>query len=162
MEIKRLSIDIGAVRLTERYFLHNPPLPDERQQAATAIHDSFASVIGAALPREHVIGVAGTVTTLACLDQSLSDFDLRKVSGYTLTFGTVDRWCSRLAEMTGAEVLQLSHAAFGREDILYAGTLILRELMKEYALSSLRVSERGLRYGLVLREWERRSHATLG
>ena len=102
-----------------------------------------------------LIGVAGTVTTLACLDQGLFDFDLDRVSGYRLTREHVLNWFGRLSQLGTPEIEALSNTTAGRADILTAGLLILVEFMEEFHYDEIVVSERGLRYGLVLREWER-------
>ena len=57
--------------------------------------------------------------------------------------------------MPSADILQLSTVMEGRSDIVVAGTLILREVMAHYKFSDMIVSERGVRYGLAIREWER-------
>jgi exopolyphosphatase/guanosine-5'-triphosphate,3'-diphosphate pyrophosphatase len=102
-----------------------------------------------------LIGVAGTVTTLACLDQNLEEFDVEKVSGYTLSIQTVRAWSQRLNSMDTGSIAGLSSTTAGRADILAAGVLILSEIMIHFGFESVIASERGLRYGLVVRQWQR-------
>jgi exopolyphosphatase / guanosine-5'-triphosphate,3'-diphosphate pyrophosphatase len=155
--IRAESFQIGAVRLTERYFKHNPPLPAEIELAAKEIRRTFSLLPRPADANPMVVGVAGTCTTLAALDQGLTDFDVRAISGYRMDAGKIAGWSRRLLEMSSAEILGLSRAAAGRADILPAGALILTEFMQLSGYNSLIVSERGLRYGLALREWKRLS-----
>jgi exopolyphosphatase/guanosine-5'-triphosphate,3'-diphosphate pyrophosphatase len=102
-----------------------------------------------------LVGVAGTVTTLACLDQGLEDFDVERVAGFTLTEEHVAHWLARLKGMTSQDISALSAATSGRAHIITAGTPILHEVMAHFRFPSVMVSERGLRFGLVLREWDR-------
>jgi len=153
--LHRFSLQIGAVRLTERYFKHDPPLPAEIESAKSLIVEELSQIRNPGFQNLTLVGVAGTVTTLACLDQGLEEFDVEKVAGFTLTGEHVAQWISRLTGMTAREISALSNTTSGRADILTAGTLILHEVMSHFRFPSVVVSERGLRFGVVLREWER-------
>jgi exopolyphosphatase/guanosine-5'-triphosphate,3'-diphosphate pyrophosphatase len=152
----RYSLQIGAVRLTERFLKHAPPLDSELSSARMLIMEELAQVRNPGFERFEAVGVAGSVTTLACLEQELEAFDAEKVGGYLLDFETVSSWLGRLARMEPKEIARLSAATAGREDILTAGVLILREIMAVYRIGAIRTSEKGLRYGIALREWSRR------
>jgi exopolyphosphatase/guanosine-5'-triphosphate,3'-diphosphate pyrophosphatase len=152
--LTRYSFQLGSVRLTERYFKHLPPMQNEIVSAAEVILEELAEVRNPGLERYQLIGVAGTATTLACLDQQLQEFDREKVSGYSLSYDRVSTWLMKLSGMATDDIRTLSNATEGRADILTAGVLILHEIMKQFRFSKVLVSERGLRYGLVLREWE--------
>jgi exopolyphosphatase / guanosine-5'-triphosphate,3'-diphosphate pyrophosphatase len=148
------SVDIGSVRLTERFLRGNPPTAMQLKQCLECIHDAIAPFRGRGrgVP---LIGVAGTATTLALLDQGKRSFSVEAISGYRLRHEAVASLAGRLASMTVAEILQLTDAMEGRADIITAGTLILREVMIRLGTEELIVSERGVRHGMVLREWER-------
>lgn len=148
------SLRIGAVRITERYFEHNPPTNEEIENAIAAISKEFEKINQTNLTSYSLVGVAGTITTLACLDQHLLEFDIQKVSGYRLSTASVQAWLNKLLKMTSKEIKALSNTTEGREDILPAGVLILNEFLKRFHFKEVIVSERGLRYGLALREWE--------
>ncbi len=153
-KLRHLSLQIGSVRLTERHFRHQPPLPEEIRRASADIA-AESSKLGDVRPGDlTLIGIAGTATTLACLDSGLKEFDRLRVDGYELSWEAIGRWLQRLSQMTPQEILLLTEVARGREDILTAGVLILHDMMKLMGSSSLRVSERGLRHGLILRERE--------
>lgn len=155
-KLEHYSFQIGAVRITERMLKHSPPLPAELASARELILEELAPVRNPGFERFAAVGVAGTVTTLACLDQRLPAFDLGQVTGYGLSYDSVARWLGRLARMSGPEIASLSLATEGRADILTAGVLILHEVMSVFRLRSIRASERGLRYGIALREWTRK------
>ncbi len=148
----RVSMDIGAVRLTERCFLHDPPL-DAEIGAAEGLIDNALGAAGT-IPRSAVqlVGVAGTPTTLATLAQGLTSFSQQAVAGYILHRAEIERIWNQLRRLPSAGIARLSDVMHGRADIILAGTLILRRVMDRYGFDSVTVSERGLRYGLVLRE----------
>lgn len=154
-ELHRYSLNIGSVRLTERYFKHDPPTPEEVASARQFVLEELSQVVNPGFSQFQLVGVAGTATTLACLDQQLIEFEVDRVSGYRIEIDRVAGWCKRLASMRRNEIRALSNVTEGRADILAAGVLILFECMKLFGFDSLLVSEKGLRYGIVLREWER-------
>lgn len=149
------SLEIGAVRLTERFFKHSPPAPTEVASARNLIVEELSGVRNPGFERFTAVGVAGTLTTLAALDQGLSSPDAEKIRGYVLPLARVGGWLQRLVELSGAEIRRLSESTAGREDILAAGVLILHEILTHFRIPEVLVSERGLRFGVVLREWER-------
>ena len=152
---RQMSLNIGSVRLTERYLRHNPPLLSELTYAVEFVQFAFQHLGDIDLSDARVVGVAGTVTTLAALDQSMKEFDREKISGYSLSQKAVENLYYRLRAMKVEEILELSNATKDRADILVAGSLILHEFLQKTKATQLIVSERGLRYGLALREWRK-------
>lgn len=148
----RVSLDVGSVRLTEKFFKHDPPTASELLQAREFITDSLRCLPHFDFTNSLTIGVAGTVTTLAALDQGLKHFEREKITNYRLTRQVVYTLLQRLQTMKVADILALSSVTEGRADILTAGTLILHTFMELTGVKTIVVSERGVRYGLVLRE----------
>ncbi len=149
------SLQIGAVRLTERCFKKLPPADADIELAKEIIAQAYHQLEIFSSDNYILIGVAGTVTTLAYLERGLMKFDAEKVSGYRLSIDQIHHWLEILFKMRPAEIRSLSDTTEGREDILPAGVLILYEFMKQFNFKQVVVSERGLRYGLVLREYEK-------
>jgi exopolyphosphatase/guanosine-5'-triphosphate,3'-diphosphate pyrophosphatase len=81
---RRLSLDLGCVRLTERFLHSSPPTSEELQRAMLSARSSFRRLGDIDATTYHLVGVAGTITTLAALDQDLSRFEPDKVVGYDL------------------------------------------------------------------------------
>ena len=102
-----------------------------------------------------LVAVAGTATTLAGLHLGLPDFDREKIDGCALPPEAVHALASRMLSMETDAVRALSPMTAGRADILPAGALILSSIIDHFGFREIRVSMRGLRYGIVLREWER-------
>lgn len=160
LTLNRFSFQVGSVRLTERVFKNIPPSPADIVKAQEIINTEFSTLIQWNVFGHYLIGVAGTVTTLACLNQGMKDFDSTKVNGYRLKRDRVGVWFDKLSRLTPSEMHLLSNVTMGRADILPAGTLILLEFMKRFNFEEIVVSDRGVRYGLVSREFEKRRAAS--
>jgi len=150
-----VSLDIGSVRLTERFFLHDPPVDTEIEAAAAFVTNALSAVRFSAAGSTPV-AVAGTATTLAVLDQHAEAFTVASVTNYRLRLDRVSALLEQLRTMSSAEIEKLSSVMHGRSDVITAGALILREVMNHFEFDSVIVSERGVRYGLAIREWERK------
>jgi exopolyphosphatase / guanosine-5'-triphosphate,3'-diphosphate pyrophosphatase len=149
---QRVSLNIGAVRLTERCFRHDPPLPSEIATASAMIDEALATVPFVATPGSQLIAVAGTPTSLATLSQGLREYSRDAVAGFSMPRAEVERLWMELHQLTSGEIRKLSEVMEGRADVITAGTLILRKVMDHFALPAMTASDRGLRYGIALRE----------
>jgi exopolyphosphatase/guanosine-5'-triphosphate,3'-diphosphate pyrophosphatase len=149
---KRVSSNIGAVRLTERCFYHDPPSEAEIDQADGLIDRALGPITRTSVPAVQLVAVAGTPTTLATLALGLKEFSQKAVAGYLLEREVIEKLWNRLHRLPAAEIRKLSDVLEGREDVITAGTLILRRVMDRFGFDAVTVSDRGLRYGLVLRD----------
>lgn len=143
------SVDVGAVRLTERNFPSLPPTSAQIAAARDAI-DSLLAGLPACPPGVPLVGVAGTVTTLGALDLGLTRFDAEELNGHRLAADRVEDWSDRLLGLSLAEARALSAVDEDRADIIAAGSLILRRALRLLGRDDLLVSTRGIRYGLLL------------
>jgi exopolyphosphatase / guanosine-5'-triphosphate,3'-diphosphate pyrophosphatase len=150
------SLDIGSVRFTER-FLKSDPVTDEEfwacQDAIDAEVESLkgwrAGLAPSPSPSLALVGVAGTVTTLAQWHLDLERFDRAAIDGAILTRGDVHRMVEELKWRTNRERLELKGVTAGRADVLLAGSMILWRSMELLSFPEVRVSTRGLRYGAL-------------
>jgi len=148
-----VSIDIGAVRITERCFATSPITKEASDAARVLIRNSLRASLAQPPDHAQLIAVAGTPTTLAAMHQGLPAFDAEKVQGYVLQRGAIDQLLDIMMSVDTQTLLDHFPAINkARADILPAGTLILREVMEYCGADSVRVSTRGLRYGIALRE----------
>jgi exopolyphosphatase/guanosine-5'-triphosphate,3'-diphosphate pyrophosphatase len=136
------SLDVGCVRLTERFLASDPPTVPELAAAAGYVRALLPN-----LEATGAIGVAGTVTTLATLDLGLDLYDPELTHGHRVSRGAVDVQLSRLAEMTLEERLLVPGVEPGRAPVIVAGLMVLREVMKVYDLDEIEVSERDILHG---------------
>jgi exopolyphosphatase/guanosine-5'-triphosphate,3'-diphosphate pyrophosphatase len=157
-----LSHDVGSVRVTERFLRHDPPLPQELAEARAFVRQELTR--SASFPFKHTIlvGVAGTASSLAILDRGLREFSVRAIMNYRLSLPNVQKLFDTLSTRTAGQILELSPVMQGRSDIVTAGALILLEFMTHNSFGEMIVSERGVRYGLAIREWEKAHPAQPG
>lgn len=155
--IDSASLNVGSVRLTERFLKHDPPTHPELEAAITFVEDELAKAGRFDFAGSTLVGVAGTATALAVLAQGLKEFSIDAVTNYKLGLDTVYGQFRTLRAMPAEEIRKLSSVMEGRSDVIAAGSLILREIMAHFKFKEMIVSERGVRYGLVLREFERNS-----
>jgi len=139
------SLDVGCVRLTERFLHSDPPSASELEAAAEHVRLLLPSY-----EASRAIGVAGTVTTLAALDLGLETYDPERTHGHRISRETVDRELARLASMTLAERLHVAGLEPGRAPVIVAGLLVLREVLDAYGLDEVEASERDILHGAAL------------
>jgi exopolyphosphatase/guanosine-5'-triphosphate,3'-diphosphate pyrophosphatase len=150
-----ISLDIGSVRFTERFFKNdrNTPVTDEEFWACQDAIDNALSV--AAEWREtnpqikDLVAVAGTATTLAAWHLELRTFDAARLDACRLTRGDVHRMVEELKWRSVEERALLPGISKGREDVLLAGALILWRAMEVLNFSEIQISTRGLRFGIM-------------
>jgi len=146
-----ISLPIGSVRLTERHVSHDPPTPEERRAIERDVAEKLAS---AAVPRfgpgarGALIGVAGTVTTFAAMADRLATYDPARVHGFELGVGSLDEQLARLATADEKERATFIGLDPRRADVIFAGGLILRGLAEHFEVERVKVSDRGIRWGL--------------
>ena len=146
------SLDVGVVRLTERFFAADPPGAAE----VAALSEHVADTVREGVPAElragvrAAVGVAGTFTTLAANKLRMREYDARLVQGHVLTLADIDAAVLRFARLTSAERGRLPGIQPGREDVILAGALIAREACRAFGLDAVRVSEADLLEGCAL------------
>jgi exopolyphosphatase/guanosine-5'-triphosphate,3'-diphosphate pyrophosphatase len=139
------SLDIGCVRITERFLPSDPPSRPELAAAGTYVRSLIP-----ALEARSAIGVAGTVTTLATLDLGDAEYDPARTHGHRLPLSSVERQLDRLAAMTTEERLAVPGLEPGRAPVIVAGIVVLREVMTAYEVDEIEVSERDVLHGAAL------------
>ena len=139
----RRSLDIGSVRLTERFLLSDPPTRDELDACAGAVRKVLP-----ALGLDSAIGVAGTITSLAALE--LGRYDPEEVHGYRLSREGVEAQLERLASLPLAERRELPGLGPERAPVIVGGAVIVDEVLRRYGLEELDVSEHDLLHGAAL------------
>jgi exopolyphosphatase/guanosine-5'-triphosphate,3'-diphosphate pyrophosphatase len=143
-------MQVGSVRLTERFFRDKPPKPAQIEKAKDFVDTALDAAVDLGIGgHETLVGVAGTVTTLAALVLGLDSYDRDRVHHATLTFTDVTTWKNRLLAMTPDEIVALGPVEPGRADVIAAGALILRRVMNRYGFREVLVSESDILDGLV-------------
>jgi exopolyphosphatase/guanosine-5'-triphosphate,3'-diphosphate pyrophosphatase len=151
-----VSLDLGCVRLTERFFHTDPPLPEERAACDELVAAELAraartvpALEGDGRAGRQLIGLAGTVSTLSMLDQGLGEYDWGRVHHSVLELAGVERWCATLVAEPSSSRARRPGMVEGREDVIAAGAVVLREVMRRFGFSRCLVSERDILDGLA-------------
>jgi len=136
------SLDIGCVRVTERFLTSDPPSRPELAAAGGYVRSLLPQ-----LEAGSAIGVAGTVTTLATLDLGDAEYDPARTHGHRLSLASVEEQLERLAAMTTEQRMAVPGIEHGRAPVIVAGIVVLREVLSAYDLSEIEVSERDVLHG---------------
>ena len=139
----RTSLDLGCVRLTERFLHSDPPTRGELEAAVRAVREALPD-----LEPTQAIGVAGTVTTLAALE--LGKYDPDRVHGHRISREAVEAQFQRLASLPLAQRRELPGLEPERAPVIVAGAVIVREVLERYGLDGLEASERDILHGAAL------------
>jgi exopolyphosphatase/guanosine-5'-triphosphate,3'-diphosphate pyrophosphatase len=143
-----VSLDIGSVRLFERHVTSDPPSQHDLARVRADIDAALESAPRAQTPRI-LVGVAGTVTTLASIALELADYDPARVHGFVLTRSVVADVARKLERLSLPERRTLRGLDPKRADVIVAGALIVERVMDRANASELVVSDRGVRWGLA-------------
>jgi exopolyphosphatase/guanosine-5'-triphosphate,3'-diphosphate pyrophosphatase len=139
------SLDLGCVRLTERFLHADPPANHELEACAAYVREGLPG-----LDVSGAIGVAGTITTLAALDLGLSEYDPELVHGHRIPAAAVDEQLARLAALPLSERRRIPGLEPERAPVIVAGAVILREVLHRYGLEAVEASERDILHGAAL------------
>jgi exopolyphosphatase / guanosine-5'-triphosphate,3'-diphosphate pyrophosphatase len=155
--VAALSVDIGCVRLTERHLHSDPPLASE-VTAATADIDAALDTVAAKVPvagARTLIGLAGSVTTVAGIALRLAAYDPAKTHHATIAAGQVGQVTRGLLSQTREQRAKVPVMHPGRVDVIGAGALELYRIMTKFGFAQVVVSEHdildGIAWSLVTR-----------
>ncbi len=141
-----VSLDMGCVRMSERFLRADPPTGEE----IAALRRQVAEMLPTDVPAGELIGVAGTVTTLATIDLGLDEEIPERVDGHRLGRARVSAELERLAAIPLAERRRVRGLMPERAPTIVAGAAILVELMERLGTDTLTVSERDILHGAAL------------
>ena len=153
--VSTYSLDLGAVYLTERFIRSDPPNPQELDNTREFVDKRLSSFKESVMSSQSgisfssLIGTAGTITTLAAMDQKMSVYDPERINRYLITRESIMNIYTMLCGMTLEERSVLPGLEKGREDIIMTGTVIVLEVMKAFQFHEMMVSDHGLLEGLL-------------
>ncbi|MEE8324356.1 MAG: Ppx/GppA phosphatase family protein [Candidatus Humimicrobiaceae bacterium] len=145
------SLNIGSVVLTEMFIKGTMPERDELDRLESYIRSSIREVIINIPEKEDmsIVGVAGTITTLAAIDLELEEYDSKKIHGHELSFEQINRMYKTLCKTDLIDRKQITGLAPGRADIIISGTAILLEILKMLDKKIVIVSEQDILDGII-------------
>lgn len=146
--IQAVSLNMGSVRLRERFMPSDPPTADQIAQAGSEI-DSLLNTSGIDFGSvASWVGVGGTATSLSALIQGLGVYDREAVHGSVVAWDELAAFTDQLLAMPIAQVAALPTMVPGRADVICAGALICR-MVGERLGGPLQVSEADILDGIV-------------
>lgn len=147
-----LSVDIGCVRMTERHLRDDPP---SAAQVDAAVADIDAAIARARQATgfdraEHLIGLAGSVTTVAALSMALPEYDSRRIHGSRISASEVHRVTAAMLAATRTQRAAEPVMHPGRVDVIGGGALVLDRIVRAGSFAEVIVSEHDILDGIAL------------
>jgi len=147
-----VSLDIGCVRVTERFFDHDPPLAVELGAARSQVRRLVSRAVQAQPGLDgatQLIGVAGTVAALVRLEQGLLEYDRERIHHARLTLAAVERLIGELGALPLKRRLEWPGLEPERADVIIGGAVVLAEAMLTLGFEVLTASESDLLDGIA-------------
>lgn len=147
-----VSLQLGCVRVSERFLKSDPPSPEELV-AAEAMVDETLEMAVAVHPRlltaRRLVGLAGTVTTLSALQHHMAEYDREIIHHSVLTADEISWWYQTLAAEGQSDRMARTGMVEGRQDIIVGGAMILNAVMERTGIDECLVSEADILDGMV-------------
>ena len=148
-----MSLDMGCVRLTEKYLHSDPPKPEELHAciSVTGAHlDDVDREMPAARQARTFVGLAGTISTAAAVEQGLRAYDRDKIHHFELSKAAAEDVFRTLATESRADRAFNPGLEPGRVDVIVGGMAVLVKIMRHFGFESCLVSESDILDGMVL------------
>jgi len=149
--LEQYSFDMGCVRFTERYLKDDPLSDFQMEECQKAVRQMLSEYPFSFRDSAALIGVAGSVTSLAYMAQDMDEYIAESINSYIISLETLREYIFRLKTMTARELIRKYPIVMEeRADIFRAGLLILEGFMDRYGFSELVASTGGIRHGSLL------------
>ncbi len=146
------SLDVGCVRITEQWLESDPPAPEELSNAVSAVRDELADVareIPSIRDAATVVGLAGTITTVAAIEQGLPEYDRDRIHHFRLTRAAAEEVFRTLAIESAGERRHNPGLEAERVDVIVGGVVVLVSIFRTLDLEEILVSEADILDGLA-------------
>jgi exopolyphosphatase / guanosine-5'-triphosphate,3'-diphosphate pyrophosphatase len=144
----RFSLNVGAVRYTERYALAGVVAPEQLRAALNAITADLARLAPGHSP-DILVGMGGAVTNIAAVKHGLAKYDPEIVQGTVIEREEIERQIDLYRSRSQEDRRKIVGLQPKRADVILAGACIVATVMDKLGENSLSVSDRGLRHGLL-------------
>lgn len=146
---EQFSVNVGAVRFTERFGLDEPVGGDVVAAVRAAIAADLLQLDGRE-PPDRIVGIGGAVTNMAAVKHGLAEYDPDVVRGTVLDAGEIERQIGLYRTRTADERREIAGLQPKRAEVILAGACIVRTILEKLGGESFLVSDRGLRHGLLM------------
>lgn len=145
---RRFSINLGAVKVTERFLKGDPPTAVQVEEAMAFIMGELeAGSVDGDVSR--LVGIGGTVTSMGAVKLQMAEYDADRIQGAALTAADVDGLISLFSSMPLDERKKITGLQPKRAEVIIGGACIIRCIMRRLNVPELVMSDRGLRHGLM-------------
>jgi exopolyphosphatase/guanosine-5'-triphosphate,3'-diphosphate pyrophosphatase len=146
-----LSTNVGCVRMTERHLIGDPPTAQQIAGATKDIDEAIdqAAKVVQLSDAKSLIGLAGSVTTVAALALNLSEYKSEVIHGSRISADQVHKVATDLLAMPRAQRAELGPMHPGRIDVIGGGALVLDRIMQKTGITEVVVSERDILDGIA-------------
>jgi exopolyphosphatase/guanosine-5'-triphosphate,3'-diphosphate pyrophosphatase len=146
---ERFSVEVGAVRYTERFGLADAVSSEVLGEALAAIADDLSRLDGRT-PADALVGMGGAVTNIAAVHHRLTTYDPDVVQGTVLDRAEIGRQIELYRSRDAEGRRAIAGLQPKRSDVILAGACIVATVMDKLSQRTVRVSDRGLRHGLLV------------
>jgi exopolyphosphatase/guanosine-5'-triphosphate,3'-diphosphate pyrophosphatase len=144
-----ISVDMGSVRFSERYLKSDPPEKKELENLRIEVN-SLLKAENLNLKNYRLVGVAGTVTSIAAIELGLDHYEASRINGYLLKKKSIEAFIDEFSKINSDKIEQkYSPFLSGRGDVITGGLVILDEFMNQFNFDELIVSTGGIRHGIL-------------
>jgi exopolyphosphatase/guanosine-5'-triphosphate,3'-diphosphate pyrophosphatase len=147
-----LSVDVGCVRLTEAWLHSDPPTAEELSQAVHVVREHLIDVqreVPGVASAKTLVGLAGTVSSFASIEQGLATYDRDRVHHFHLTRAAAEDVFRTLATEAADDRRHNPGLEPGRVDVIVGGAVVLVTVMRTFGFDELLTSESDILDGLV-------------
>ncbi|MGA8393777.1 MAG: hypothetical protein WB775_16740 [Burkholderiaceae bacterium] len=145
---ERFSVEVGAVKYTERFQLDQVVSPETLRAALSAIAADLGRIDGRPVP-DQLVGMGGVVTNITAVKHRLATYDPAVVQGTVLNRAEIDRQIQLYRSKDAAGRRAIVGLQPKREEVILAGACIVRTILEKLGKETLTVSDRGLRHGVL-------------
>ncbi len=146
--IKRFSVNLGSVRITENYLKADPVSAEDVKAAIAQIDKEFAEAGVEGKPKK-LVGMGGTVTSMGAVKHKMVKYDPDVIQGSTLTCADIEEQIKEYSSRTVEQRKELPGLQPKRADVILAGACILKVITERLGCDALTISDRGVRHGLA-------------
>jgi len=148
-----ISVDMGCVRMTEQFFEHDPPRPEELSQCLSVI-EIYLNDVRREVPdidsAQTFVGLAGTISTAAAVEIGLDEYDRDQIHHFRLSKAAAEDVFRTLATEALADRIANPGLEEARADVIVGGLCILVQIMRQFAFAECLVSEADILDGLAM------------
>lgn len=151
--LESVSIDVGCVRMTEKYLHHDPPLPEELSNTLGIVAQYLDDVVREAPLTQgavRFVGLAGTVSTVAAVEIGLPEYDRDRIHHFILTKPAIEDVFRTLATEALEDRVYNPGLERARADVIVGGCCVLAAVVRYFGIAEVIVSEADILDGLVL------------